>query len=170
METPPVFQETSYIAASGEKILRHEVTVHASLSEVWKIFTTGEGLRSVIAPVAEIDFRLGGIWEATYDPKGKIGDPNNILNRVISYLPMEMISIQISRTPPGFPFSEVAKQIWTVIQFKEIDDQHVRIVTSMLGWKEGKDWQTVYNLFQQDNAIESQRLYERFKSGPRKWN
>ena len=44
---------------SGERVLRHEVDVNAPPAAVWHAFTTSEGLRGFVAPVASIDVRRG---------------------------------------------------------------------------------------------------------------
>ena len=82
---------------------------------------------------------------------------------------MEMLSIRIKRTPPGFPSPEVAKHLWTVIQFQGLDSSRVRVAISMCGWKEGPDWDAVYKLFENGNAKVSLWLFKRFKEGPHNW-
>jgi uncharacterized protein YndB with AHSA1/START domain len=161
--------DSSFNLPDGGRVLRHEVVVGASQAEVWQAFTTSEGLHTFIAPVVALDFRIGGKWESTYDPDGKIGAQENILNEVICYLPMEMLSIRIVRTPPRFPYPEIGKKLWTVIQLKPEDESHTRVVTSMLGWQAGPEWDEVYSLFQQGNALTSQWIYERFMAGPKQW-
>lgn len=156
--TPAPVRLTSYISASGDRVLRHEVDVNAPPSAVWQAFTTTEGLRGFVSPVAAIDFRLGGRWEASYDPNGHLGDPGNIINEVISYVPEHMLSIRIARTPPGFAHSEVAKAVWTVIEITDLGQNRSRISTSMCGWKAGADWDAVYGFFEQGNTLVSEHL------------
>lgn len=161
-------RNTSYTLPSGERILRHEVVVDATLQEVWAAWTTSEGLRSFAAPIAVIDFRMGGLWEASYRLDAKMGD-TTIVNEIIGYVPIEMLAIRIRRTPPGFPHPEVAKQLWTVMQFQELEPKRVRVVISMCGWKEGPEWDAVYQLFEKGNAKVSAWLYKRFEAGPIDW-
>ena len=52
----------------------HEGTVEASLDQVWTAFTTSEGLRSWLAPHAEIDLRVGGLMRTNYSAQGQLGD------------------------------------------------------------------------------------------------
>ncbi len=163
MTQPSSVQDTSYISPIAGKVLRHEGIVHATLAEVWRAFTTSEGLRSFAAPVAQIDLRIGGEWEASYNPHAQIGDPANIINEVLSYLPMEMLSIRIKRAPPGFPHPELGKQLWTVIQFADLGNQQVNVVTSMLGWSDGADWEPIYALFERGNAYVTEKLQQRFE-------
>ena len=74
-------RDTSYTAPDGGRVLQHQVEIDATPAQAWAAFTTSEGLKSWAVPVAQADFRVGGIWESTYDVKGRIGAPGNIQNR-----------------------------------------------------------------------------------------
>jgi uncharacterized protein YndB with AHSA1/START domain len=163
-----VVTNTSYVTPTG-RVLRHEATIPAPVEAVWLALTTTEGLKSFMAPVISLDFRIGGRWEASYDPRAKLGDPENIINEVICYLPMEMLSIRILSAPSGFPGVEAAKQLWTVMQLRDLQEQGVRVSVSMLGWQEGADWDTVYALFTFGNEYTLGKLYQRFTEGPMQW-
>jgi uncharacterized protein YndB with AHSA1/START domain len=163
--TPAPVRLTSYVSASGDRVLRHEVEVNAPPAAVWQAFTTSEGLHGFVAPVAAIDLRIGGIWEASYDPKGHLGDPGNILNEVISYVPERMLSIRVARTPPGFAHADVAKAVWTVIEITDLGQGRSRVSTSMCGWKIGADWDAVYAFFEQGNTIVAERLRDYLNKG-----
>src|SRR5688572_6761423 len=52
----------------------HEGIVEAPLDAVWAAWTTSEGLRSWMAPHAEIDLRVGGRMRANYNAQGTLGD------------------------------------------------------------------------------------------------
>ena len=65
---------TSFITSNGEKFLRLEIVVNDSLEDVWKIFTTEQGLKSWMSPVVQLDFRIGGMLQTNYDKNAKIGD------------------------------------------------------------------------------------------------
>ena len=156
--TPAPVRLTSYVSAAGDRVLRHEVDVNAPPSVVWKAFTTSEGLRGFVAPVAAIDLQIGGKWEASYDPKARLGDPGNIINEVISYVPERMLSIRVARTPAGFEHSDIAKAVWTVIEITDLGQGRSRVSTSMCGWKTGADWDAVYAFFEQGNTTVAEHL------------
>ncbi len=166
MSELPVVHNTSYLSPVAGKVLRHEIIVNADQADVWRAFTTSEGLRSFAAPVAQIDLRIGGTWESSYNPDARIGDPNNIQNEVLSFLPMEMLSTRIKRTPPGFPHPELGKQLWTVLQFFDLGNRQVKVVGSMLGWQDGPDWEPIYALFERGNASVLEALREALERRP----
>lgn len=145
------------------------MVVDASLDSVWKAYTTAKGLRTFVAPVVDIDLRVGGIREASYDPDARVGDDGNILNEFLAYLPQEMLAMRVKRTPTGFPFPEVVKELWTVIHLDELGERRVRVTATMLGFEAGEPWDTLYETFERDNATELRRLVERFDSGPVNW-
>jgi len=60
---PLTAQDVSPIVSEG--------LVDAPLAQVWAAFTTGEGLRSWMAPHAEIDLRVGGRMLATTTPRDR---------------------------------------------------------------------------------------------------
>lgn len=160
----------SRAGTDGRRVLRHEVVVPAPLDSVWRAFTTSEGLRSFVAPVAEIELEIGGRWEASYDPDARIGDPGNIVNEILSYLPRRMLSIRVRQAPDGFPFPEAVKRLWTVFLFEEVGDRRVRATSTMLGWGEGHPWDALREAFERDNAIVFRRLVRRFRTGPVDWS
>src|SRR5688500_1786416 len=86
--------ESSYTLPDGQRVLRHEILVPARQGEVWEAFTTAKGLMTFAAPLVSIDLRPGGVWESSYSPGAKLGDPNNIRNEVVSFVPNEMLSIK----------------------------------------------------------------------------
>ena len=161
-------ENTSYVSPAGERVLQHQVVVTASLADVWNAFTTSEGLRSFVAPVAQIDFRVGGIWEASYNPQAKIGDPGNIRNEIVAYVPLRMLTIRVVNAPPKFPFPDEIKQVWTVIEFEDLGMSRVRVTGSMAGWKTGPSWDALYKMFEADNAIVMGKLQKRFQPVPSK--
>jgi hypothetical protein len=82
----------------------HEGIVEASVDQVWTAFTTSDGLRSWLAPHAEIDLRVGGLMRTNYSPQGQLGDSQTIENTVLSFEPRRMISIKVAKRPTTFRF------------------------------------------------------------------
>jgi uncharacterized protein YndB with AHSA1/START domain len=91
-------KNTSFVAPSGERVLRNEAFVNGSLADVWNAFTTSEGLITFMAPVVHIQLKTGGIFDSNYHVRSKLGDPGTIHNTVLNYIPMEMFSIKVGLT------------------------------------------------------------------------
>lgn len=159
-------ENTSYTAPDGSRVLQHRIVVPAALTEVWRAFTTSEGVMSWAVPLAHVDFRLGGIWESSYQPGAAIGDPGNIRNRFISYLPMRMISLQAIDAPPGFPHPELLPELFSVFEFEALGPDQVRVTVSGVGYRAGPAFDTLHAFFDQGNAWSLQQLHRRFTRGP----
>lgn len=155
-------RNTSYELSSGERILRHEGELQAPVDSVWKMLTTSEGLRSFLAPVVWIDLRLGGRWETGHTAGATQGDPQNIINEVLAYVPNEMLAVRIVQAPTNFAHAEIAKQVWTVYQLQPIDGQHTKLTVSMVGWPMGAAADSVYRFFDRGNAFTMRQLQQRF--------
>ncbi|WP_395647485.1 SRPBCC domain-containing protein [Terricaulis sp.] len=145
----------------GSRALCHEAVLPASAHDIWMLFATSEGLRSWLAPVAAIDLRIGGMWEASYDASARLGDPGNIRNRIMSYLPERMLSIQVANAPPGFPHAERVAELWTVIELEPVSAGETRVRVSMLGYGEGEADDALWRMFDAGNAYTLQKLGER---------
>jgi uncharacterized protein YndB with AHSA1/START domain len=163
-------ENTSYRWGDDQRVLQHRVVVQASLDDVWAAFTTTEGIRSWAVPVASVDFRLGGIWESSYDPAGRIGSSGNIRNRFISFLPLRMIATQAESAPPDFPHPEVLPEIFFVTELEPVGENAVRVTVSGVGFLDDAAHDAVYALFERGNAWSLQQLHRRFAHGPVDWS
>lgn len=140
-------RDTSYKDEAGGRVMQMEIEVPAAVEEVWRLWTTSEGLQSWMAPVIAVDLRIGGDWEASYDPAKKIGDKGNIHNEVLSFLPYRMLSIRVAKVPEEYPLdAEKVKQTHTVVLFDRIDEATTRVQICGVGYGEGDDWDTIYRV------------------------
>ena len=89
----------SFIADAQEPREVFEVEIDASIEDIWNAFTTTEGLKSWVAPLADIDLKIGGKWRANYNKDGQLGDAATIENTILSYDPKRMLSLKAT----GFP-------------------------------------------------------------------
>jgi uncharacterized protein YndB with AHSA1/START domain len=163
-------KNTSYVAPDKTRVLQHSMVIPASIVEIWNTFTTTEGIKTWSAPVANVDFRVGGIWESSYNRNGRIGAPDNIKNQFLSYLPMRMISFQAIKAPPTFQHAEVLSEVFSVVEFEELGPRSVRVTASMVGFKNTEAHDVVYKFFDSGNASVLRNLYQRFTNGPTDWN
>ncbi|HVP42289.1 MAG TPA: SRPBCC domain-containing protein [Terriglobales bacterium] len=147
---------------AGDRILRTEAVVHAPVSEVWKAFTSKEGVQAWMVPVAEVDLRLGGTLKTNYNPQAKIGDPGTIVHHILSYEPERMLTTRFTAPETAPDWAKVAQATWAVYRFEPISPQETRVTVTMLGWGTGAAWEESYDHFRRGNEWELQQLVKHF--------
>jgi hypothetical protein len=115
-----------------------------------------------MAPHAEIDLRVGGLMRANYHPDGQLGDSQTIINTVLSFEPMRMISIKVVKTPDGFPFPNAIAQMWSVIYFTAVDANRTAVREVSLGFSADEESQRMRSFFNKGNAATIIQLQRHF--------
>lgn len=121
--------------------------VHAPLADVWKTWTTKEGV-AFIAEDAKIELQVGGAYEWYFSKDAPEGQRGGEGCRVLSFVPQQEISCSWN-APPKIPALRTAGTKTQVnISFRSITDQQTMILLSQHGLGEGKDWDEYYVYFQ----------------------
>lgn len=138
---------------SSERVLIKEVTVNASLDEVWRAWTTAEGLQ-FISEKSNVELRRGGPYEwflqLPPDENGKRGGQGA---RVLAFLPQEMLAFSWT-FPPSIPElrnAGASTQVVVRFELRDAGKVHVKLVAHE--WGEGEAWDAGYAYF--DSAWES---------------
>lgn len=156
-------KNTSYITATGEKVLRLELLVPAERPEAWKLFSTAEGWKKWAAPVVSMDFRIGGLVLTNYDKNKTTSDPGTIRLPITNYLEGEMITLKVILNES---FSKTVRDddqnLQEIIQLNDAGNGKTRIVSSMLGWGKGAEWDKTYEFFARGNEWTFQKVAKVF--------
>ncbi len=144
------------------RTLEHTGVVNAPVADVWKAFTDEDEVVTWMTPLAEIDLSVGGLFRTNYNPEGEIGDPTTIVNKIISFEPERMLSMQNVQVPEGFPWELNFQQTWSVIYFEPMGPDQTRLRVVGLGYGEGGDWDTLYDYFKGANAQVLDALKKKF--------
>ena len=145
----------------------HEGTIEASPEAVWEAWATSEGLSSWMAPHADIDLRVGGLMRANYDADGTLGDDQTIENRILSFEPGHMLSIQVAKPPAGFPFSQAVSSMWSVVYVEPEESGTTRLRIVSMGFDASDESQAMRAFFERGNAVTLRALQAHFASQPR---
>lgn len=162
--------DCSSVDAHGARTLCREAVLPVDVPSVWTLWSDPAQLSTWMAPVAAIDLRPGGIMEAAYDVSGRIGDPGNILNRVVAVEPQRSLSLQVERAPPGFPHPHEVSDLVTVIELTAVGAQATRVRVSMSGYREGQAFDDLYAFFARGNTWTLRALSRRVTNGPMRWD
>jgi uncharacterized protein YndB with AHSA1/START domain len=150
------------------RVIRKEVAVKGSLTEVWEAWTTSEGAVTFFAPEANVTLAIGGSYELLFDPAAPEGSRGSEGMKILSFLPMEMLSFEWN-APPQYP--DVRRQrTWVVVQFYPCNESVIRVRLTHLGWMEGDKWDKVFQYFKRAWDVVLWRLEHRFSVGPIDWN
>lgn len=131
------------------RILRKQVIVKGPLEEVWRCWTTSEGIASFFSPESNIRLEIGGPYElfmrmSEPDAQGRRGSEGC---KVLSYIPHRMLAFEWNFPPAVEHLRAVGAKTQVVLQFDEAQDGHVRMRFAQLGWQEGEDWDRGYEYF-----------------------
>ena len=149
--TLPAQKSSTTEPAATDTRLTTEVEIDASVDVVWKAMTTTEGLKSWVAPLADIDFKVGGEWRANYDANGELGDKNTIINTVLCYDPHRMLALKVASTPESFPFKTAVKKAWSIFYFTRVDDTKTKLTIVGLGYDDTEESQKMKSFFESGN-------------------
>jgi uncharacterized protein YndB with AHSA1/START domain len=157
------FLSVSAVHAQTSDSIVTEGVVSAPVTAVWNAWATTAGLKSWLAPHADIDLRIDGIMRANYDPKGALGDAGTIENKVLAYEPERMFSIKVTKAPEKFPFSSRIGDMWTVLYFQPTPEGKTTLRIVGMGFGKDEESQKMKAFFEQGNAYTLAQLQKRFQ-------
>jgi uncharacterized protein YndB with AHSA1/START domain len=139
--------EKSVAAHADARVLHKEITVPASLDEVWRAWTTAEGMAEWWVQDARIECAVLGTYELMLIPDAPEGERGSEGCRVLGYLPRAMFCFEWS-FPPSIPaLRSTGAKTQVVLRFDEPSPGAVRVRLDQLGWQEGPDWDKGYAYF-----------------------
>lgn len=159
-----VLKNTSYKNQSGEKVLRLEFNLPVNVTDAWALFTTDEKLVKWIAPLAHIELKAGGYIITNYDKSKSLSDSSSIKLPITSFIDKEILVLKVILNDN---FTKMVRDSDTnlqeVIQFIKIDNKNTKIVSSMIGWGTGTEWDKTYDFFVKGNEWTYRELLKNYK-------
>lgn len=162
-------REATADAVAAPRTLRKRVIVAAPLAEVWKAWTTTEGVTSFFGPKAQVEARLGGPYEIYFSTSAPEGLRGSEGCKVQSVVPMSLFAFEWN-APPTIPAIRNSG-LHTLVQLRfhqeSPDRTHVEMTHS--GWGEGEEWDKTYAYFDEAWEAVLGNLEYRFRVGPVEW-
>lgn len=116
-----------------------EGIVNAPVAEVWKKWTTSEGVASFLDTPANIELRPGGPFEIYFKPDAPQGQRGSEGCTVLSWLPERMLSITWN-APPKYPgVRNGSRHTFVVITLDAMDPATTRVRLTHDGWPEAEE-------------------------------
>lgn len=157
-------KNTSYITQTGEKVLRLETVLPVTLNDAWQLFTTDKQLMKWIAPVAHIELKNGGYILSNYDKNKPLYDSSTIKLDIINYLELEILTLKVNLNSSFSPKAQAEDiNLQEIIRFVSVSPNQTKIISSMVGWGNGPDWDKTYGFFERGNTWTYEELLKLFR-------
>ncbi len=143
-------RDTSSVEASGGRVLQDTVRIHAPAASVWRALTDQASYRAWVAPGSVIDFRVGGRVDVAFNPKAKAGDPPDLSQEIVAYLPGRMIAFKNLKTPP-LPGAAAYPKLAIVTVLSPLSGGDTEVSLSQVGYGAGTDFDALYGFFKGHN-------------------
>jgi len=150
----------------NEIVLIQEFTVNVPLDSVWNAFTTKRGWESAFVAIAEVDGKVGGIIQTSYNKNATIGDSSTIVLHIINYVPLKLITLQAEITS-NFPefMKKEEKDFYNVIYFNEKEEGKTSIESYGIGYKNTEKYLSLLKFFIQGNEQSYLSLIKYLETG-----
>lgn len=148
--------------------LELERIVPARPAEVFKAWTTVEGVKSFLAPEAKIELKPGGAYEPYFMPALPPGMKGAEGCTVVSFEPGKKLAFTWN-FPPSLPKLREANARTEVTVELVPEGGRTRVKLTQTGWKEGAEWEQGRAYFERAWGFVLARLERRFRRGPIDW-
>ncbi|HVT61776.1 MAG TPA: SRPBCC domain-containing protein [Thermoanaerobaculia bacterium] len=149
--------------ASGERVLRVELELRQSPEIVWKAFATEEGLRCWVAPVVHLDLRTDGALLTNYDKNAVIGGPGTISLAILNYVESQEITFKVKLNNAfSAQLQHEDGRLQEVVELQRQRNGGTKVVSSMVGWGTGDEWDKAFEFFARGNEWSYKNLAKCF--------
>ena len=154
-------------AIPAERAVVKDAVVKAPLDEVWKAWTTSEGIVSFFAPEAVVEPRPGGAFSIHFNPYASPGLKGADDMRVLAVQDRRMLSFTWN-APPHLPEARAQRTAVTV-RFAPQGERETLVSLRHTGWGDGGQWDQAFTYFDRAWGHVLEELQKRFVQGPRDW-
>lgn len=153
--------------AAQERAIVKTATVKAPVAEVWRAWTTAEGIKGFFAPDARVEPRPGGLFEIHFNPYARPGMKGADGMVFLALQEPRMLSFTWN-APPHLP--EVRGQRTSVtVRLEPAADGATRVRLTHTGWGDGGQWDQAHAYFDRAWGSVLAGLEKRFAEGPKDW-
>jgi uncharacterized protein YndB with AHSA1/START domain len=137
-------------AMAGEpRMIRKEVEVKGTAEQVFRLWTTPEGIAKFFSPESKIELRLGGAYDLYMsmkepDKQGKRGAEGS---RILGYIENEMLAFDWTFPPAVESLRSGGAKTQVVLRLNELGNGRVRVRLVQHGWGQGADWDKGFEYF-----------------------
>ena len=158
----------SLSALAEERAINEKVIVKGKLDDVWRAWTTSEGIKTFFAPDANVQLKVDGPFEIYMNPYAEKGMKGADDMRILAFQDKKMLSFTWN-APPSL--AEVRKQrTYVTVRLQPQSEGVTEVTLFHGGWGEGGEWDKTYDYFSKAWPSVLKNLQKRFDTGPIDWS
>lgn len=165
----PNVRDDSYTEPNGSRVLRLSITIDAPVSKIWKLLISAEGWQSWAVPVAWVDFGVGGVVETSYTATAVRGQPGNIKNAIVAYVPEQLLVLRNVQAPTNFEHAEDFGKTVTVIELRPLSKNRAKVELDGVGFLTTPAFDTLLRNFRYGDSWTLEHLKRAAEHGPIDW-
>jgi uncharacterized protein YndB with AHSA1/START domain len=132
---------------------RMEREIAAPVSEVWKLFTSNDGLKQWMATQVEMEtLKPGAKIRTRYGTDGKPGDDGGIEHTILCVEPQRLFAFQCTGQPKAFPFKEAIKNVYFVIRLEPLGPERTLLTMTTVGYTNDPESRQLQAFFEEGNS------------------
>jgi uncharacterized protein YndB with AHSA1/START domain/uncharacterized protein YciI len=160
----------AYFSPAGDRVIKAEAYVPASIAEVWEAVSTSAGWTAFLGPATTLELRPGGKMEVLFVADAPEGQRGSEGCTVLSYLPQRMLSFSWN-APPKFPEVRSGNKTIVVIELFPAGASRTLVRLKHHGWPNAKEtneqWDETFKYFEKawPNVLSALASHFEAKSG-----
>jgi uncharacterized protein YndB with AHSA1/START domain len=162
-----VFLFLAMNVAAQDRAINEKVTVKANVDDVWKAWTTTEGVKTFFAPDAKVELRVDGPFEIYINPLAEPGQKGADDMRILAFQDKKMLTFTWN-APPSLPEARKQRTV-VIVRFISRGDVLTDVTLQHVGWGEGGEWDKAFDYFTKAWPSVLKNLKKRFDDGPVDW-
>jgi uncharacterized protein YndB with AHSA1/START domain len=165
----PNVRDGSFTEPNGNRVLKLSITIDAPVSKIWELLISSEGWQSWAVPVAWVDFGIGGLVETSYTATAVRGQPGNIKNSIVAYVPEQLLVLRNVQAPPNFEHAEDFGKTVTAINLRPISKNRSQVELDGVGFLATPVFDTLLKRFKFGDSWTLEHLKRAAEHGPIDW-
>jgi uncharacterized protein YndB with AHSA1/START domain len=165
----PNVRDDSYTEPNGSRVLKLSITIDAPVSKIWKLLISSEGWQSWAVPVAWVEFGIGGMVETSYTATAVRGQPGNIKNSIVAYVPEQLLVLRNVQAPPSFEHAEDFGKTVTAINLRSISKDRSQVELDGVGFLATPAFDILLKNFKFGDSWTLEHLKRAAEQGPIDW-
>ena len=165
----PNVRDDSYVEPNGNRVLKLSITIDAPVGKISKLLSSSEGWQSWAVPVAWVEFGIGGMVETSYTATAVRGQPGNIKNSIVAYIPEQLLVLRNVQAPPNFQHADDFGKTVTVINLRRISKTRTQVELDGVGFLNAPSFDALLKQFRYGDSWTLEHLKRAAERGPIDW-